>query len=322
VRPRESETVNLARRFLSLLRHRTLALHVLEGELPSGQPLRLVVADDHRAVPFIEHLLGAPQVTQSCLGRISALQAHKLDMDCDMVVATANRLLSRSFVRAGFHIVPVWVRLFIDLSIPPEELLRQLGGSVREDVRKVRSRGFTYEVTKDDRWLTRFYDSMYLPYAQSRYGSLAVVQPRARIRRLFEQGCLLIVKRDDVPVVGLLMIPDGPTLRCPYMGAVEDDFGSARHGGSAAFYWYGIQWAYSQGCKAINFGHSRAFLGDGVLRYKLKWGMRVVEDDDAVYDFAIKVMPGSGAGGEFLSANPFFHLGDGRLQVYSPETGG
>ncbi|HOP81534.1 MAG TPA: hypothetical protein PLZ21_13295, partial [Armatimonadota bacterium] len=54
---------------------------------------------------------------------------------------------------------------------------------------------------------------------------------------------------------------------------------------------------------------------DGVLRYKLTWGMQPVDDDDDVAVFAITSPRFTEPARRFFNTHPFFHLKDGQLRI-------
>jgi hypothetical protein len=66
-------------------------------------------------------------------------------------------------------------------------------------------------------------------------------------------------------------------------------------------------------------GSSKAFLNDGVLQYKRKWGMKIVGAKESL--FVLDVMQSGDGVKSFLANNPFCQLSDGKLvaEVFSPE---
>ncbi|MDO8684041.1 MAG: hypothetical protein Q7N50_11230 [Armatimonadota bacterium] len=304
---------NLIRRTASLAVHPTLTLHSLEGEY-DGPPLRLLVADDGSTLSYIQNLAfpeGKASVSRQ--GTISAFKAPCLiESEADVVVVGANCLLFRRYKDRGFYLVPKWVRLFLPVQEEPYARLYAHGRQTRKYfkwmLKKVNDAGFQCEITNDVSWFDRFYFDMYLPYAFNRYGELAIVHSYQKVRKAFLKGSGVVAMKDGKPVAGSIIFREGNTMRIPHAGVVEGGLESVKEGAAFALDYYVAQMAHSSGCKAIDFGHSRPFLSDGALRYKLNWRMDVVDDADAVSFLAIAAPRRTEQAAKFLSANMFYHL--------------
>ncbi|MBI2843295.1 MAG: GNAT family N-acetyltransferase [Armatimonadetes bacterium] len=300
----------------SLARHPMLRLHLLEGECAGG-PMRALVADDGHTLHYIRNLVFQNGCRVEDKGRISSLRAPKLiDSDADIIVAGANLLLLRLYTGRGFRFVPRWVRLYLRVWDHPDVMLAGLhgpsGGALRRNVRSAKNRGFGYELTRDPGWFDEFYHRMYRPYILQRFGELAVVHSYRELRREFLRGAGLIVKKDDQPEGAAIISRRGNTLRFVQIGIMDGDEKLIKEGVGTMLYYYATLLAYSQGCTRVDFGHSRAFASDGVLRYKLKWGMDVLDDDDDVGVFAISAPGITRQAQQFLSSVYHRETWDGR----------
>ncbi|MDO8684042.1 MAG: hypothetical protein Q7N50_11235 [Armatimonadota bacterium] len=308
-----------AMRAKSLVRRPTLEVYSLEGEY-GGDQLRMLVADDGSTFQYFRSLAYSNEARVSRLGRISSVLAPRLaGENADIVVIGANQLLLGLYDRSVFHFAPKWVRMFLPIWERPDVMLKSLPGSSRNSVermvRRAMKKGFDYEVTTDIRWFDRFYYEMYKPYVAHKYGDLAVLEGYSKIKRKFLQGAGLAVRHNGEDVGGVILAPAGSLLYFYRVGIMSGDDQLVKEGTSTALYYYTLLLAHSWGFSGVDFGHTRPFLSDGVLRYKMKWGMRVLGRDDCIGVFAIAAPTRSEAGARFLSENRFFHFTESGVKL-------
>jgi hypothetical protein len=309
-----------AKRAASLLKHWSLNMYELDGTI-ADKPFKVLVADDGSTLSYIKSLAfdEEPKVTRR--GRISALAASSLsNAAADLVVVGANCLAAGSYARMGFHIVPKWVRLFLPTTEEPYARLYEFGRQTRKYfkwmLKKARDEQFACEMIRDPAWFDRFYDEMYYPYALSKFGEQAIVHVREKVRKAFFQGAVAIVRRGEDAIAGEVVLNDGKTLAIRHFGAAQNSRDAFRDGAAFALDYFVVELAHSKGYEYVDFGHSRAFLSDGILRYKLNWHMEVRDDDDAIGVFAIATPGSTPAATEFLAANPFYELAGRDLKVF------
>lgn len=312
----------LARRIIFLARHPVLELYVLEGEL-DGANAKVLVADDGSTLPYISKLIFPSGAVESKKGSISPFRAYKLiEWKSDIVVVGTNCLLCRKFRRRGFHIIPKWINPYLPLTAHPDALIENLGKSAKRDITRnlkiVEARGFDYEVTTDPGWFDEFYNSMYVPYALNRYGGLAQLDCYGRVKQAYTKGAGIIVRKDKQPVGGTIVLPQNDVMRNPYVGILNGDEAISREGASRALYYYAMLVAHSWGCKGINFGSTRPFLSDGVLQYKLKWGMRIFQDELSTAVFSLATPGFTGPAQKLLEIHPFIRITDEGFDIYDP----
>ncbi|MDO8684039.1 MAG: hypothetical protein Q7N50_11220 [Armatimonadota bacterium] len=308
-----------AKKVLSIAKHARLGLYQVSGAC-DGHDLNMMVADDGSALDFISRVFFPDGAHISKKGYISAFTAPSLkDSGADLVVVGANCLLAERYAKQGYFIVPKWVRLFMSAKEHPDTIIGQMKKSTRGDLRrnhrKAIENGFRCEITHDPAWLDCFYDKMYKPYVLHRFGDTAIFRKRGGLKGAFLKGAGLALMKNGDLVGGSVIVVEGKTLHKICMGILQGDESAVRDGASFAMYYYSIELAHSWGCEIINFGHSRPFLSDGALRFKLKWGMDVKDDDDGIGVFAIIAPGASQRGLEALAAHPFYHLHDGALKL-------
>jgi hypothetical protein len=95
------------------------------------------------------------------------------------------------------------------------------------------------------------------------------------------------------------------------MGVRDGDRRYLKRGALAAVYYFAFRYFTQKGFTNVGLGLSRAFLNDGVLRYKAKWGQRLV---GTVPDrIAFTVVDETPASASLLQSNPFIFERSGRL---------
>lgn len=270
-------------------------------------------------VPFLAHLLEsdvqvAEKTERVALWRMLA-RVESLSQEADLVFVELNRLLIRWGSRGSqFRTLP-WVRQVLDVSGQWEDVKNRLRRNTRAtDLRRIRKYKYTYEVTTDDRAYEAFFHHMYQPYLSDRYrGRVILARPQA-LKEHFDHGVLLIVKREDEPVAGVVCRGSGETCFFLAIGVKDGDFKLVEEGAIAALYYFVILWAREQGYRRVDFGRSRAFLDDGVFRYKRKWGAKVVRDWWIHTEIGVRVIHWTPEICEFLAKHPFICSEHGQLK--------
>ncbi len=267
----------------SLLRHLFLDVYQLEGEF-NGEKLRIIVADHGPILGLVRHVAmpGANIITR--MGKISALSAHKLiNNNADLVFAGVNRLLLKKYYYAGFDLVPRLVRVYMDVTGHPDEMISNLKTSTRKDIlRSLRIAGeqnITCDLTHSPKWLDYFYNHIYRPYTINRHNEYARVQPYSRVKKAFNSGIGISLMKDGELIGGAVAVTQGPVFRNYYLGLLGNQDKTVRAGAFSTLYYYTMGLAHSWGYSKIDFGRTDPFITSGALSYKLRWGMRVVSED-------------------------------------------
>lgn len=303
---------------LSVMAHRMLALPLqLRGPMR-----RRVVESGERETTVLEigrtkvtevicaRLLGELPVPEHCASRslrdpaAAAGAAH-------LVVAEVHRWFAPRFRRAGWIVVPDQVRWEGELArLPPPDA----SGSLKDDLRKLRSRGFTLERGGSAEDWEEFTTRMLAPHSSARFGSAAWLPSRYLMRRFRERATLHFVVHDGARVGGLCAMRRGDTFWFPLSGVRDGDPALLRAGVSAAVYALGFEWARRQGGTRVDVGRTSPFLTDGVQQYKRKWGLTPAPDPLA---HLTAVWVGSDAARLAFARQPVLAEGDKGLWLYS-----
>jgi hypothetical protein len=303
---------------LSVAAHRVLALPLqLRGPMR-----RRVVESGGRVITVLE--IGRAKATEPlCGGLFGELPAPEYGAlrslrdpaaatgAADLVVAEVHRWVAPRFRRAGWVVVPEQVRWTGDLAqLPPPHP----SGSLKDDLRKVRSRGFTLEQARGAADWEEFTTRMLAPHAGARFGDEAWLPSPYLLRRFRERGQLHFVLHGGARVGGFCSLRCGETLWLPLSGVRNGDPALLRAGVAAAVYALGFEWARRQNCTRVDMGRTSPLLTDGVLRYKQKWGLTAVADPLA---HLTAVWVGSDAARLAFAREPVLAEGDQGLRVYA-----
>lgn len=217
--------------------------------------------------------------------------------------------------------VPVMINLERDTPISVDSV-RSLGTSVREDLRRIRKSGFTYDVQHGDGWVDDFYDRMFRPSMRQRHGAEAIIHSRRQLRRHAQSpgAELLRVLDGEAWVAGCFNRSTGPGYRMMKIGWIpEEDL--MRRSVVGAMYHFNMIRAAALGHPKIFFGPVAPFLDDGLLHYKAKWGARLSGDTHEFGHFQLLLDTSNPACHDFLRSHSMIVRGrDGELVVLSSAT--
>jgi hypothetical protein len=250
------------------------------------------------------------------LGRVWLWQVpsvlRKAGADCSILVAETYRScrwLGRRLLRSDrSFLVPSWV--LTEIALPTSSVVMADPG-VRSDMRRIRKAGLSYRVTRDESDLSSFHTRMYLPYVRRRHGECAMPVSYEHLVSMFASCELLLVTKNDEPIGGTVIVhePSGPRLWL--VGVLEGDQAHLNDGVVAATNHFAFEYLGRAGHSAVKLGFSRAFLSDGVLRFKRKWSPRVVAGGQ--YGLVLNVLRNTPGTRAFLLNNPFLFEANGQL---------
>jgi hypothetical protein len=205
-------------------------------------------------------------------------------------------------------VIPAWVRGYVDLPRGPEVMKRD---SVKDIQRRIRREGLEFEVARDLKSFDYFYKNMHVPYLKKRYGDGAVLSSREEIKAQFDKGELILVKKQGEYISGALVSYEGELASFPYLGVLDGRGDFVAGGAISASYEFVLQHLETTSCRKANFGQSRAFLNDGVLRFKKKYEYEIV--NSTIHKFLTKVVSDTNATRAFLRNNPFIMERSGKF---------
>ncbi|ACF45402.1 hypothetical protein Paes_0345 [Prosthecochloris aestuarii DSM 271] len=197
--------------------------------------------------------------------------------------------------QAEEFISPLWVRASASLPLNPSTK------SAKSDIRKVFGNGLVWSVVRDTAAVEVFCTTMWGPMVKKRYPFKNVDEDLDSWTRY--ESDLLQISDSSGWIAGALIRYDGTIPHVWRLGIKNGDLSLWNKGVSAAVYYFTSEYLYSKGYEEVSYGLSRAFLNDGVLQYKKKWG--IVLDGFQKYLYAIRVLRKNRAVASFFLHNPF-----------------
>ncbi|MGH7230647.1 MAG: hypothetical protein ACREJU_04725 [Nitrospiraceae bacterium] len=237
---------------------------------------------------------------------------RRLGASADMTIARVDRLSARMFFEGDELVVPESIPCRIAAPVDVAQLARA-SKSVKEDLRTLRREKMTSEVSHSEADFEVFYHTMYEPLMRKRHADFAVIHNPDRLRRAFRHGGLIWVRRGGQRVAGGIFEQRNDELRFLSLGTADGDPALVKAGALAALYVFEIACANERGCAAIDFGGSPPILNDGLLRYKLKWGIRIGNEPQTPFDYVIRWRSVNDHVLNFLAQTPLICRVRGRL---------
>jgi hypothetical protein len=237
---------------------------------------------------------------------------------CSILIAEVHvRHLKWMGANAGI-VVPAWIRGHAPLPRGPEVMNRT---SVKKILRKIRQQKWEYEATRDQEKFDYFYHKMYVPYTTTRYGDSAFLSPREKLKAKFDCGELILLKKQNEYVSGVIVAYEGDVARMPFLGVRDGEWDLVVDSALVALYEFTLQHLEQRGCRRIDLGESQTFLNDGVLRSKKKYGHTI--SSTSIHKFLIRALSDTSAARAFLQNNPFIfqHLDELRGAVFLDAAG-
>ena len=299
---------------------------VLRGHTRAG-PAAIAVAGTHPRIDYLPSRFFISMTSRESVGTVPvwALPGllKRLARSVDVTIARVDRLSARVFFRKNGLVVPESVESWLAV---PDDLgaLVRANRSVKEDMRIVRRDGLTSEVSHDQHDWDVFYHTMYLPLMTRRHGEHAVIRNANQLRRAFRLGGIVWVRRGNERIAGGLFEHRNGVLRWVALGTPAGDVALMKQGALAALYYFEIKYAHDHRCTAIDFGGTPPILNDGLLLYKKKWGIRLVESRSTPYDFVIQWEKPNEHVYDCLARTPLVFRRDGGLAgvtAYVPKAG-
>ena len=299
-----------------------LSVYLLQGkEKWGGNSLSTLFLGDERGVLFFSDLLYSEKPLRKSMGEVFIWRIKsRLNLDLprtDLIFIKIDGLFSRFLPRKGFIIIPEWVLFMMDLSRPLQEvwnLSKNKNKSLRENVREMKRHNYSYEMTRDPAKFEYFYYQMHLPYVTKRFEELTLLTGFRDMERVFKKGQLLLVKKGNDCVSGVIIRMDRDTVFAVYLGITEGRIEYLKSGALVALYYFTILFAKGRGYKWVDFGPCRSFLKDGIFNYKKHWGMEIRIYTRLRDVFGMKIFNFHQGVENFLEKNPFIFIDQEKLK--------
>ena len=285
-----------------------LNVWVMEGkERWTGKPISVTYAGHQINKNYLSHLVFNNTNKETHSGKIwiwNALKCLNRDYtDSSMAIIEMHKTPPDYVMGNNEFLVPSWIDGELDLST----VLTQIGKSVtiKKHLRKIRKNGLEYEVSRDRNVFSDFYNYMYLPYITRVYGNCAILHSHEDMMSKVPHSELLLVKKESNHIAGSVLIYENGGVRIRELGVKDGNPEYVKAGAIAALYWYEILYLKEKGIGKVDLGGSRAWIGDGVLQFKKKWGMQLTRARSPV--FLIRLLRQTEGMKAFLVHSPFIY---------------
>src|SRR3990170_2383269 len=285
---------------------------------PEGHLGSMIVAGAEHKVDYLIHRFFESEPQRESVGKVPlwdlARTQKRLRNSVDLTIVHLDRLSARLFLGADYLAVPEWIGSTL---MVPDDITNLTRGntSLKTDLQIVHRNGLTYEVTRAEEDFEEFYYEMHVPFTRKRHGKQAFIRNVYWMRRAFRQGGLIWILLGSQRISGLLFRRRGNVLQSLAIGTANGEWEHIKAGANIATDLFLLEHAKKLGCKFIDFGGSRPSLNDGVLRYKRKWAVNLIDKRDIYYDFLVFWNSFSEPVNSFLSHTPLIFRDDGGLSA-------
>ena len=201
--------------------------------------------------------------------------------------------------------IPCWIYEEVDVSADLNSIIRK-NHTLRSTKKIIKKYALSYEVTEDSVRLHDFYHDMLVPYTNKRYPNSDMIEKYELLKKKFRKCDLLLLKWQGQEIAGGLIGYNGTKVHFLYLGIKDAKPAYIEIGALGAIYYFTLQYLNDKGFKKVDLGLSRAFLRDGVLNYKRKWGSRITSPTKVF--FLLKQLQITGGTKGFLENNPFIYM--------------
>ena len=284
-----------------------LNLWIIKGEeKTTKQEIKIIYMGRDLSRYYVEDLVFSNIIEEKCIGKkwiwTTLKMARSNCTNSSFLIAETGDFLAKIFKGKQEYFIPCWIQGEINLNANfkgPFKINRNL----KNDLRKIKKHKLDYELTNELVQFNKFYHDMYTPFATRRYGKKAIVGNYYDLKIAFKKGELLLVKMGEIPIAGTLIKYMKKQAFLCVLGIKDGDSDYVGFGAIAALYYYSIKYLKGRGFNRVNIGSTRPFLTDGVLKYKKKWGLKIVNTSGP--GFLINPLSESSAVKDFLLNNPF-----------------
>ena len=260
---------------------------LLDGtETASGEPLKIIFAGSVAQKVHLSEVAFDGECTEHCYGKLYfwrilyLLRTNK--SRCDIAFIEGSRLHRFLYKRSSDFFMPIWLKTRV--AIP----LLVTSSSYKEDIRRIKKAGLSYEITRDREKIDDFYHNMYRPAVNASHGKSTIEINYDNMKKFLDQDkcVLLLVIKEGVSIAGVLIIL-GDVPRLWAGGMRSGDPGYRKCSAYTATYHFASHYLAGQGYQTLHLGMSRSFLNDGILQYKNKFEQQITGSDNSGFVFKV-----------------------------------
>ena len=298
----------------SVRRWRLARWEVSGYERFSGLPVSLTYFGHDFGFRTILHKVFAPGYSATMTGRAwlgaPGLPLTPTDRASDIVAIELEYAQWRARdTGAGFHI-PIWTRTEIMVADAYQQMKKS--SSLKDDLRRVRKNKIICEISRDVADLRVFYEGIYVPYILARHGNMSVPDGWDTLLRTAQGGELILAKDANGKILGgMLLGRNSKKIYARAVGLIGNEKTVLKTGVGSALYQACFERAAAHGYDRLGMGLTAPFLTDGILQFKKKWGLRLLnEHEQGIW---LQFNHATAAVGSFLINNPFIYRDAGKI---------
>ncbi len=288
-------------RFVSKLRTDVWIVSIKES---MKDPLSIIYAGREINKNYLAKLAFDSSYREIYVGRIwlwnIASIIKKKSKDCSLIVLEVHKAFYKLFLSKKSYFIPLWLYGEVDISSSIKN------DSVRSDARRIRKNNLDFELTREQYEFDNFYYNLYLPYINNTHENRAFILTYNEMKSDFRKCELLLIKKEKETIGGILINYKNAVPRLWSIGVKDGNTELLKVGVIGSLYYFAVEHLRQKGYKKVHFGSSRAFLKDGVLQYKKKWGVKITGSTKS--GFMIKPLSSSISIDKFLIDNPFIYV--------------
>ncbi len=235
--------------------------------------------------------------------------AKKKGYNCSLLVTEVPNFLRRLSEKMKCFYLPSWISGEIDASFEEHAIFNNRNNTLMSDLRRIKRNKLYYEVAHELSQLQNFYYNMYLPYITKVHGDRSIIPSydyvKSEFKRRGSSNTLLLVKKKEEYIGGVLLLCRKNKTKLWIGGLKNGNLDYVRDGAIGALFHFSVQYLKQKGFTRINFGGSRPFLKDGVLRYKRKWNQKISNRKET--GFLVKMVSKTDGAKSFFLNNPFIY---------------
>jgi hypothetical protein len=279
----------------------------------SGQEVRMIAAGMPRWAAQVGTYFFAeePVVETTTQVPVWSLRRHlnQRQAAADLTLVGIDRISARLYLGKDYLAMPPLISTWQSVPENPSDS-SQKRSSVASDLRRVKKQGYTSQLSKAAGDFDLFYEHFYKPYILGRHTTNARLTPRWMLRLVYAFGSIQWLTLKGERVAADLVMKQGRGYNLVVTGVKDGRQDLLRQGALAALYINSVDHARQLGCTRILLGSSRAFLQDGLTRYKGKWMDGFNQDDGHITANHVLLLRWNRLAGpvaEFLSSAGLIH---------------
>lgn len=291
---------NLARLFLPVYRYESDTMRVAYAGYSS-------IKKNY----YIRHLLNSKNppvfVGRKMFWQIPGLiESHNLDI----VISEISPVILNYFHKHNGYIIPEWIKMRINIDKPLSEICQGSVSDFPDIMRKIRKHNLTYELLNGKENVDNFYEKFYLPYITKRHNAEAWIEDINIIREASLTSFIVAIREEGVTVGTCLVNMEDESLFLTRLGLLDGNDEYRQHGVIGAIYYYCILEGQKMGCRYLQVGGTRAFLTDGLTKFKIGLGAEFITNLSPKKNtfLWLGVNEKSIVAAEFIKNNPVMHI--------------